>query len=435
MSVLDRAFIRAFNKGTEADGANVAEVPQDADRADATKEVPSASTAEQLVDTMCGGQVYRIDQGHSGWMDKCPQPHVQLIPAGTGADLSFASPYHEICPPAFPDLAQAEDAEQQSADSPPEVDAEPEVVSEQAEQVTEEVPSDCDELGPETQASGEPDSPEPPTVDDPTPSQPATDAAASLRHAAALKMPATLPLPEVFQLPEDELNEQQQVEDPATFSPDWEVDRLLWPPICTELIEAQSRYFQHVGAKLLAATEESDHVIMISGSRRGEGRSTLAMCLARCAADAGINVALVDADLHNAQLGTRLGMETPCSWLEVVAAHGSLQEAAVRSIEDHLTLFPLTGMESVDMQPGDGRLIMFVRRISAHYPLVIIDTGPLGRDERHLFESDAACPIDTAIVVRDLRSTQEQRALATAERLQLGGIQAVGIAENFRAAE
>jgi Mrp family chromosome partitioning ATPase len=388
-----------------------------------------------LIDTICGGQVYRIDPGHSGRMDQCPQSRVQLVPAGTGADLSFAIPYHEICPPAFPDLAPAEEAEQPSVGSPSEVDAEPKVASEQREQVTEEVPTDRDEPSPETHASRKSDSSELAPADEPTPTQPATDAAESLRNAASLKMPATLPLPEVFQLPEDELGKQQQVEDPATFSPDWEVDRFVWPPICTELLEAQSRYFQHVGAKLMAATEESDHVIMISGSRRGEGRSTLAMCLARCAADAGINVALVDADLHNAQLGTRLGMETPRSWLEVVAAHGSLQEAAVTSIEDDLTLFPLTGTESVDMRPGDGRLIMFVRRVSAHYPLVIIDTGPLGRDEGHLFESDAACPIDTAIVVRDLRNTEERGALATAERLQLGGIQAVGIAENFHAAE
>ena len=161
----------------------------------------------------------------------------------------------------------------------------------------------------------------------------------------------------------------------------------------------------------------------------------MAMCLARCAAEAGIKVALVDADLHNSQLGTRLGIETPCNWLDVVAAHASLREAAVSSVEDRLTLFPLTDQESVDIPPGDGRLIMFVRRISAHYPLVIIDTGPLESDETHLFESEAACPIDTAIVVRDLRNTAEQGAVATAQRLQQGGIQAVGIAENFRATE
>jgi Mrp family chromosome partitioning ATPase len=236
-------------------------------------------------------------------------------------------------------------------------------------------------------------------------------------------------------MPGDEPTGQPPVDETATFTPDWEVDRFVWPPICEELIEAQSRYFQHVGTRLMAATEDSDHVIMISGSRRGEGRSTLAMCLARCAAEAGIQVALIDADLGNAQLGSRLGIETPGSWLEAVVAHSSLQEAAVTSVEDRLTLFPLTGKESVDISPGDGRLIMFVRRISAHYPLVIIDTGPLGPDETQLFESESACPIDTAIVVRDLRSTGEQAALATAERLQLGGVQAVGIAENFRATE
>jgi Mrp family chromosome partitioning ATPase len=435
MSVLDRAFIRAFNKGTSAEDTNAAESARAESDTDTTDREPPVESADHLINAMCGGQVYRIDQAQPTWTSKFPQPHIQLIPAGTGADLAFASPYHEICPPAFPDLAQAPEMERESQGTLPTSEEGPEAASEALDETAEQVPADRDEPGPDTKVDSEPAPAEPPTTVDADPAESVADAASSLRDAASLKMPSTLPLPEVFQLPTEEQEEQPQADEATTFSPDWEVDRFVWPEICKELIEVQSRYFEHVGSRLLAATAESDHAIMISGSRRGEGRSTLAMCLARCAADAGINVALVDADLENPRLGARLGLETPCSWLEAVATHRSLREAAVTSVEDRLTLFPLTGKESVDIQPGDGRLIMFVRRISAHYPLVIIDTGPLGPEQTHLFESEAACPIDTAIVVRDLRGTDEQGALATAERLQLGGIQAVGIAENFRATE
>ncbi len=220
----------------------------------------------------------------------------------------------------------------------------------------------------------------------------------------------------------------------AAFSPDWEVDSLAWPAICHRLLEAEERYFSSVGQRLKSATEDSHHVVMITGARRGEGRTTLALCLARCAAQAGVPTALVDADLKNPKLGSRLGMETPCSWLEVVAGKAPLSEAAVTSIEDQMTLFPLTGSEDLEVAPGDPQWISVLRTIATHYPLVIVDTGPLGSDGRHLFASDDACPIDTAIVVRDLRNTTERKAIATAESLQRSGVAAVGIAENFRAA-
>jgi Mrp family chromosome partitioning ATPase len=171
---------------------------------------------------------------------------------------------------------------------------------------------------------------------------------------------------------------------------------------------------------------------MIAGSRRGEGRTSLALCLARCAVESGVKMAIVDADFQNPQLGTRLRMETPCSWLEVIAGKAPLAEAAVASVEDRLTLFPLAGAEDIRVQPGDRRLLALVEDISTHYPLVIIDTGPLGPEECHPFADADQCPVDAAIVVRDLRYTSEKKAAATARQLQQSGIEAVGIAENFK---
>jgi Mrp family chromosome partitioning ATPase len=222
--------------------------------------------------------------------------------------------------------------------------------------------------------------------------------------------------------------------DPA-FSPDWEVDRLAWPPICERLLETEQRYFHSVGQRLKAATQDGHHVVLITGARRGEGRTTLALCLARCAAEAGVPTALLDADLKNPQIGSRLGIETPCGWREVVTGKAPLSEAAVSSLEDHLTLFPLTSAEAAEVTAGDPACVAVLQGIARHYPLVIVDMGPLGSDGAHLFATDEACPIDTAIVVRDLRNTTEKKAVATAESLLRGGVPAVGIAENFRAAE
>jgi Mrp family chromosome partitioning ATPase len=206
---------------------------------------------------------------------------------------------------------------------------------------------------------------------------------------------------------------------------------LVWPPICERLIEAEQRYFRGVGQRLKAATQDGHHVVLITGARRGEGRTTLALCLARCAAAAGVPTALVDGDLKNPQIGSRLGIETPCGWREVVAGHAPLSEAAVSSLEDHLTLFPLTSADDADVPPGDPSCVAVLQSIARHYPLVIVDVGPLGSDGKHLFATANDCPIDTAIVVRDLRNTTKKKAVATAESLLRGGVPAVGIAENF----
>ena len=432
MSVLDKAFIKAYRK----DRSSPRETPGRRDQEASGHE--NATGDEAIAPAACpdgfsfGNTVYRVDPCHAGQLEQNLQPHVEFAPAGGFADLAYVSPYHD--PP------QAEFAEPSETPATDTGLAEPE--SEQAETQTAEsnVSAAADPAPPQEDAATAEiadaavedapiDLPEPPA-----PELPQHEVVQSLKDAAAITLPPTLELPSVFLAPDDEAQQDPPDADSEDFSPEWEVDRFVWPSICERLLETQSRYFGHVGQRLMAATNENHHVIMISGSRRGEGRTTLAMCLARCATEAGVQVALVDADMQNPELGSRLGMETPCSWLEVFAGKAVLSEVAVSSVEDHLTLIPLSGSEHVNIAAGDRRLISLLRKISAHFPLVIVDAGPVSSQDSHLFDGDEVCPVDTAIVVRDLRNTTEKEAMATAEGLQRSGIQAVGVAENFRAA-
>lgn len=261
-----------------------------------------------------------------------------------------------------------------------------------------------------------------------------TDAAQfheTLESAAALTVPPVLELPSVF-APEESTSPLPKDED--ELSPDWEVDQFVWPEICSQLLASEAKYFEHVGRRLAAATTESQQVLMVSGSRRGEGRTTLALCLARCAASAGVKVALLDADLQNPQLAARLGVETPCGWLDVLQQKSPLNEAAIASVDDGVTLFPLSGEGTGGVQLDDERVVALLERISANYPLVIIDSSPLSAEQLHPFVRYKRNPIDAAIIVRDLRYTTAKKAITTAEQLIDSGVEAVGIAENFRAA-
>ncbi len=385
MSTLDKAFIRAYTKDTDSQTARPNGTPTEGEAAESAQ-VVQPGTFQSAAD-LYTGSTHRAHQSHVEDGAEASTPHVQFSQPVQYTEFAYVSPYHQTSAPEAP-----VEADRQPPTPVPPADSPPNQLAETDDPITDE-------------------------------------AKQALASAATLKIPQPLQLPSVFEA----LAGDEQAEEAAKeFSPDWEVDRFVWPEICERLLKVESRYFEHVGQRLQAATEQGRHVLMIAGSRRGEGRTSLALCLARCAAESGVNVAIVDADIRNPQLGTRLGMETPCSWLEVVAGKAPLDEAAVASVEDRLTLFPLAGSEDIQIESGDKRLLALVQEISSHYPLVIVDTGPLAAEECHSFADTNRCPVDAAIVVRDLRYTTEKKAAATAEQLQQSGIQAVGIAENFK---
>ncbi len=398
MSALDKAFLKAYTRQTEAPG-HAGELPAAGLPPGAYLESVENDLPMLVTQPYTDGSFARIDAAHQQAGSAVGPPHMAFPESAGYGDLAIVGPYYD--PATAARLSEALPA----VEHPSPENTGPQTVP---SIVQPEIPS------PEPAESFDAGL----LQEDMAPAaEPASESATAVKSA-------TLKLPAVFLAAEE-------TEPPQAFSPDWEVDRFSWPDICDRLLEIEERYFHHVGQRLKAATDESHHVVMVSGCRRGEGRTTLALCLARSAAAAGVQVALVDADLQNPQMGIRLGMETPCGWMAVLEGKAPLNEAAVASVEDQLTLFPLKAGENPQTEAGDGRLIQILRRISVHYPLVIVDTGPLASEDRHPFAAGDDCPVDAAIVLRDLRYTTEKKAIATAQRLQRSGIAAVGIAENF----
>jgi len=419
MSTLDKAFIKAFAKDTASPnlgGAGAAAESRDAGH---------GHTVNDGHAPLPGGpheydSAHRADGSHHGYTSQLHAPHVYFPPPAAYAVPAYVNPHYESLPHAISSAFQGQHVVPPVPVAPP-------------PPVNTAVPAPAGIMRQAPPLTGEPITAQPPPADysqglaagwtTPLSNEEAKE---TLQAAASLKLPQPLGLPSAFEALADEAHNQLEAE---SFSPDWEVDRFAWPDICEGLLQAEDGYFHHVGVRLKTATDNGRHVLMITGSRRGEGRTTLALCLARCAAEAGVKVALVDADLKNPQLGTRLGMDTPCSWQEVIVGKAPLNETAVASIEDRLTLFPLARSEYVDMP--DKRLTSLLNNVSRHYPLVIVDVGPLEAEDPQPFSGADTCPVDAAIVVRDMRSTTGQKTAVTARKLQESGIQAVGIAENF----
>ena len=210
----------------------------------------------------------------------------------------------------------------------------------------------------------------------------------------------------------------------------WEVDEFAWPDEALNLFESHKDYFLYAGEKLRDASREGLKVLAVAATREKEGCTTLAVCLARGAAAAGAKVALIDCNLRNPDLGFKLGLDFSRGWQESYSNTSSLPEAAVLSLHDKITLFPL----SIDHRvPSlcDSAVSRVFRCLSEVFDLVVIDSGAIPSGVDPFFETANACPVQAAMVVRDLRQSTETETLATATRLKALGIEAIGIAENF----
>jgi Mrp family chromosome partitioning ATPase len=216
------------------------------------------------------------------------------------------------------------------------------------------------------------------------------------------------------------------------LKPAWEVDRLLWPNEVDQLYESESEYFRHAGEKLRNASHEGLRVLGVSATHEGEGCTTLAICLARAAAEAGVKVGLMDANLRSPQLATALGLDFARSWHETLHGNIPLAEAAVTAIADNVTLIPLSKSAARQGFTLDDDLINDILcQASEAFDLVLVDLGVLSADGRSCFTGNATCPLDAAIIVRDVRVTSEEETLESVSRFRDLGIDAVGIAENF----
>jgi Mrp family chromosome partitioning ATPase len=214
--------------------------------------------------------------------------------------------------------------------------------------------------------------------------------------------------------------------------PVWEVDRFQWPVAVERLVAAKGGYFGEAGERLVAAVHDGLKVLAVTGSRRGEGRTTLALCLARAAAKSGIEVAVVDADFARPQLAARIGLEISHGWQDAATGLIPLSEAAVRSLADEMTVLPLEAASAAgQLSLADPRVTATLRAAAATFELVIVDLGPLAAADESLFPADEACPFDAAIVVRDLRWASSAESESVGERLYSAGVEAVGVAENF----
>jgi Mrp family chromosome partitioning ATPase len=254
---------------------------------------------------------------------------------------------------------------------------------------------------------------QPPAPPAPKPEPPKTEVVAELAPAPQAPKAETAAKPEA-----------PPPKPAPSFHAAWEVDRFHWPEECDRL--ARGDAFASLAKTVAETARRGKKVIAITGIGRGEGRTTLALCLARRVAKEGVSVAVLDADFERPHLGRRIGIDMENGWDDVLTDDQPLTEAAVASVEDNLTVLPLGRRAAAFVS---AHTLSALQQTSAAFDVVLVDMGPVSEEDHsdHSGEASAAA----ALMVCDCRNTTAEQLRAATERLQAAGIEPLGVVETF----
>jgi len=219
------------------------------------------------------------------------------------------------------------------------------------------------------------------------------------------------------------------------LEPCFQVDSFAWPSGCTRLRMVAGDQIDRLADALVAGLRQGQRVVAMSGCRRGDGCTTLLLCVARRLAERGMKIVLVDADFDNPLLARRLGLLPEAGWEEVVAARLPVEEVIIESVQDRLAVLPLCGS-----LPGQGHPagnspdpVTGLDSLREHYDLVLVDWGELGDGAGSGNGSSHALVdwIDAVVLVHNVRSTPQQELDRIRRRAQAAGLVEAGITENF----
>ena len=234
---------------------------------------------------------------------------------------------------------------------------------------------------------------------------------------------------------EEAIEENATADAIETQQPQWEVDGFYWDAICDELMMSRDTAFRQVASRISQGLDEHDkarNIVLVTSASRGEGRTTLSLCVARALAKAGKQVAVVDADLTQSRLASRLNIQVVVAWNEQDSSELDWTEAALYSLEDKLTILPLkASVLTSDVPATGGAAQQLIEQLSRRFDLVIVDTPPLDDVSGSIMLTSGDVAKKTAIVVRNVKSSDGSSLDSTVTTLRGFNLHIAGIVENF----
>jgi Mrp family chromosome partitioning ATPase len=213
----------------------------------------------------------------------------------------------------------------------------------------------------------------------------------------------------------------------------FEVDNLLWPEINYSLAAACRPQWNQLVKEIVQASKEGQKILLVTSHRRGEGRTSLVLCLAQLLSQKQQRVAVVDADFQRPQIARQLKLLPACGWDDVLQASQPLTEAWIESVRDGVTLLPISDRSETKGLAGNPRLKQMLEALRQQNDVVLIDAGSLSdsNDREMLALLGGTAQIDAAIIVRDVRTTTFDTIHDNQRCLDAIGIGRWDVVENF----
>ena len=187
-----------------------------------------------------------------------------------------------------------------------------------------------------------------------------------------------------------------------------------------------------VGAALqFSRPERPSHIMLVSSSVRGEGKTTLAASLATYATQLRRRVLLIDLDFRGSSMARTLGLKPERGVLDLIVSD--------KPVEDVVRRVPRLGLDVLLMPHSEvdpvvlfsnGELQTALQRLRGHYDYIVIDGPPLlGVTESSLFTS----LVDTVVFAVKWGSTRRDVVQNALGELRNTGWSDQLLTERFRA--
>jgi capsular exopolysaccharide synthesis family protein len=178
----------------------------------------------------------------------------------------------------------------------------------------------------------------------------------------------------------------------------------------------------------LASAEKLIHTILITSPQDSDGKTTIAINLATMLAQAGKQVALLEADMRHPQLQTRLGFSDVAGLSTVLTEHTSIEMVSCASTDAQNLLIIPAGKPSCNAAEllSSEKMSQLLSKLEGMVDLVVIDSPPS-------FIADAqilASKVDAVLFVVRPGVTCADAAQGSMETFKRTGARIVGIVMN-----
>lgn len=216
------------------------------------------------------------------------------------------------------------------------------------------------------------------------------------------------------------------------FQSTWEVDGLQWPEMVVALEQHRSDLIDTLGWAQATAHSRGARILWVTSPQARSGRSTIACTLARAASMQGLKTLLIDGDFEHTSLAQQMHLEATLGWEQALEQRISLEEAAIHSLSDQLTLLPRleqTIPESLLACPE--AIAAMLDRLTESFDWIVIDGSPLDAVSLPLWTFPDRTPIDAAIVVMGSGAAEATSYEAACEKIAAMGIESTSRVDNF----